>query len=207
MQLLGHGSIILVIALFLLPSYAQAIPTKNQTLKSETSQAENPYIKIQASISHLKSRLYKNKSSLQQAYYDFERFEMKLASLTGFATKRGRLAWPAAGQYQKSFNKRADTGGVYIITAREEAVKAPHHGKIIFSDWLTGFGLLTIIEHRGGYMTLYGNNSMLLKRSGEYVREGETIAITGYGSRGHGLYFEIRKNGISINPKVWLSGS
>ena len=209
MQLLNHGSIVFIAILFLSLPYAQAISTKNQSIKSETDQAENLYIKIQASINNLKSRLQENTSSLQQAYDDFEHFEMKIASLTGFATKRGQLAWPAVGkatrQYQKSSSQQTHRDGIYITTASEATVKASHYGKIIFSEWLTGFGLLTIIEHQGGYMTLYGNNSMLLKHAGEYVREGEAIAMTGYGSRGHGLYFEIRKNGISVNPKTWLS--
>ena len=76
-----------------------------------------------------------------------------------------------------------------------------------FSDWLRGFGLLVIIDHGGGYMSLYGHNESLYKDAGEWVGSGEIIATVGEsgGQSNSGLYFEIRKNGKPQNPRSWLA--
>ena len=77
----------------------------------------------------------------------------------------------------------------------------------MFSDWMRGFGLLTIIDHGDSYYTLYGHNESLLKEAGDWVESGEAIAYAGTsgGQEESGLYFEIRKNGKPINPKHWCT--
>ncbi len=124
---------------------------------------------------------------------------------------RGRLAWPLA---DASFLSRYDSlkeggiqrwDGVVLETEEGAAVRAVHHGRVAYADWLRGFGLLLIIEHDKDYMTLYGHNQTLLKERGEWVAAGETIALSG-SSGGHlspGLYFAIRYRGRPLNPEQW----
>ena len=84
-------------------------------------------------------------------------------------------------------------------------VRSIYNGRVVFADWMRGFGLLVIVDHGGGYMSLYGHNESLYKEVGDTVRKGETIATVGdSGGRGRaGLYFEIRHNGVPDNPVAW----
>jgi len=86
-------------------------------------------------------------------------------------------------------------------------VRAVYHGRIAFADWLSGLGLLVIVDHGGGYMSLYGHNEALLKESGEWVGPGEPIAQVGDtgGQARAGLYFEIRLNGEPVDPNPWIA--
>ena len=92
---------------------------------------------------------------------------------------------------------RAETGS---------PVKAVHRGRVVFSDWLRGFGLLTILDHGDGYMTLYGHAEVLAKRPGDMVESGEVIARAGQsgGIRTSGIYFEIRRHGNATDPLHWV---
>jgi septal ring factor EnvC (AmiA/AmiB activator) len=86
-------------------------------------------------------------------------------------------------------------------------VVAVHRGRVAFADWLTGLGLLVIVDHGGGYMSLYGHNEALLKEPGDWVEPGEPIAQVGDtgGQARPGLYFEIRSNGEPVNPNAWMA--
>lgn len=86
-----------------------------------------------------------------------------------------------------------------------QQVKAIYNGTVLFSDWLQGYGLVTIINHGKGYMSLYGHNQTLLKNVGDYVERGEPISLIGQsgGQSQPGLYFEIRHAGQALNPKLW----
>ncbi len=126
-----------------------------------------------------------------------------------FASLKGRLPWPASGYLSKSFGS-AKTGGVswdgVFITAPEgREVRAIHHGRVAYSDWLRGYGLLMIIDHGDGFMTLYGHNQSLFKEVDEWIDAGEPIALMGNsgGQKYSGLYFSIRKDGKPTNPKKW----
>ncbi len=128
-----------------------------------------------------------------------------------FAGQTGRLQWPADGPLLKKFGQsRADGSlrwnGVLLGAAAGSEVRAVYHGRVVFSDWLGGMGLLTIIEHDGGYMSLYGHNQDLLKEVGEWVAPGEAIAHVGDsgGQANAGLYFEIRKDGRPVDPRSWV---
>ena len=81
-----------------------------------------------------------------------------------------------------------------------------HRGKVVFAEWLRGFGLLTIVDHGDGYMSLYGYADVLLKRPGDWVESGEPIANSGRsgGQTADGVYFEIRKSGKAVDPGKWL---
>jgi len=97
--------------------------------------------------------------------------------------------------------------GIFISADIGSEVKAIFSGRVIFSDWLKGQGLLIIIDHGNGYMSLYGQNRNLLKTTGSWVEAGEIISYAGNsgGKKTNGLYFELRKDGVPINPSIWCS--
>jgi septal ring factor EnvC (AmiA/AmiB activator) len=130
-----------------------------------------------------------------------------------FAQRRGQLQWPTSGRVSERFGKRRKEGklkwqGVMIDAPEGTEVRAISHGRVAFSDWLRGFGLLTIIDHGDGYMSLYGGNQSLFKEVGDWVDEGEIIASVGNsgGRKDTALYFEIRHNGKPTNPLKWCRG-
>ena len=99
--------------------------------------------------------------------------------------------------------------GLDRSAARDDAgmpVRAVYYGRVAFSDWLPGLGLLVIVDHGDGYMSLYGNNEALLKESGEWVEPGEALAQVGDsgGLAEPALYFEIRHNGEPVDPRQWV---
>lgn len=128
-----------------------------------------------------------------------------------FAKRKGKLPWPVRGQLSQYFGatRTADiTWNGWLLKAKEGTdVQAIHHGRIVFSDYLRGHGLLVIVDHGDGYMSLYAHNQVLLKVTGDWIQAGEPIAKVGNsgGQRDHALYFEIRHNGRPTNPKYWLT--
>jgi septal ring factor EnvC (AmiA/AmiB activator) len=118
---------------------------------------------------------------------------------------------PVRGKLIADFGRpRADGllhwDGLMLAAPAGTEVKAVRGGRVIYADWLPGMGLLLIVDHGKGYMTLYGHNQELLRRSGERVRQGEVIAHVGdSGGQGTpGLYFELRRNGKPVNPRAWI---
>ena len=127
-----------------------------------------------------------------------------------FARLQGKLSWPLQGKVVADYGSRRNRGlqwkGVMLDGRSEAEVHAISHGRVAFSDWLRGYGLLTIIDHGDGYMSLYGQNQSLYKRTGDWVERGEVIAKSGESSTGSGrLYFEIRHHGKPVNPTRWCS--
>jgi len=128
-----------------------------------------------------------------------------------FAARKGKLGWPTQGTLQNQFGESRADGrlkwqGSYIVTEPGAIIRAVHRGEVIFAEWLRGFGLLTIVDHSNGYLSLYGYADVLLKEPGDRVESGEQIANSGRsgGQDSDGLYFEIRKDGSPINPSQWL---
>jgi len=129
-----------------------------------------------------------------------------------FSSLRNKLPWPAQGKVTSRFGDKYADGklsrnGLLIQTGEEAEVKAIHYGRIVFANWLRGFGLITIIDHGDGYMTLYGHSSSLFTSPGDWVAAGEAIALAGRtgGTESPALYFEVRHNGKPDNPGRWLS--
>ncbi|MDR9437313.1 MAG: peptidoglycan DD-metalloendopeptidase family protein [Thiohalophilus sp.] len=160
------------------------------------------------------SRLREDEKQLQQLLQGLNRELGDL--LTGkdsqkrFAELRGRLTWPARGNVQKLFGQSRNAGklrwnGVLIGESAGNTVYAVAPGRVAYADWLRGYGLLMIIDHGDGYMSLYGHNQGLLKEVGDWVEAEEPIAEVGSsGGRDEaGLYFEIRHNGKPTNPASW----
>ena len=139
--------------------------------------------------------------------------EVADASFVGrsFQTLRGRLKLPARGELGGRFGAPRELGGVtwkglFIKAGAGQPVKAVADGRVIFADWLRGFGNLLILDHGNGYMSLYGNNESLLKQLGDNVPSGETIASVGStgGAAESGVYFELRLDGKPFDPMKWV---
>ncbi len=128
-----------------------------------------------------------------------------------FAAQKGRLEWPARGRLARDFGDRRGEGprstGVLIDVPRGTEVTAVWSGRVAYADWLPGLGLLLIVEHDDGYLSLYGHNEVLFKTVGDWVRAGEVIASSGDtgGRERAGLYFEIRKGRKAENPRPWFA--
>lgn len=129
---------------------------------------------------------------------------------TPFGRLRGKLAWPVQGRLAASFGEERASGvrweGVVVATEREAPVRAVAAGRVVFADWLPGLGLLTILDHGSGYLSLYGYNASLSRTVGTQVQAGEVIAAAGdTGGRSRPeLYFEIRQAGKPVNPQPWF---
>lgn len=127
-----------------------------------------------------------------------------------FATRRGQLGRPLAGSVLTAFGGRLPDGrtsdGLLIAGTAGAEVRAAAPGRVAYSDWLKGYGLLVILDHGDGWMSLYAFNDALLKDVGDWVRGGEPLATVGSsGGQGRpGLYFELRRNGQPQDPKPWL---
>jgi murein hydrolase activator len=130
-----------------------------------------------------------------------------------FGKLRGRLSWPVAGKLETGYGDIIAGGlrsnGIEIAADRGATVRAVHEGRVIFADWLSGRGLLIILDHGNGYLSLYGHNEQLFKQAGATVQAGEAIATAGdSGGRARpGLYFEIRRAGKPVNPSGWFKSS
>ena len=157
------------------------------------------------------TRLRENERELQAL---LQKLKAMAAPPSGppFDSLRGKLAWPARGRLLKQFGNPKKAGlkwrGVLIEAEPGSRVNAVSGGKIIFADRFRNLGLLLIIDHGDGFLSLYGHNRDLLKTTGEQVQTGEQIATVGDsgGQRDTALYFEIRKGKQPLNPAEWCRG-
>jgi murein hydrolase activator len=139
-----------------------------------------------------------------------EKFPGSVDTATAFGRQRGKLAWPVAGRLVARFGEERVGGvkwdGVLVATERGNPVKAVSDGRVVYADWLPGLGLLTIVDHGEGYLSLYGHNDRLYKAVGERVGAGEPVAAAGDsgGRTRPELYFEIRKSGRPVDPRPWF---
>jgi murein hydrolase activator len=128
-----------------------------------------------------------------------------------FSRLKGKLAWPVTGRLAGEYGQPREGGtikwnGVLIEASQGAPVRAIYRGRVAFADWLPGLGLLLVLDHGDGYMSLYGHNQSLLKEPGEWVSPGEAIAQVGDtgGQPRPALYFEIRAQGEPVNPHEWI---
>jgi len=135
-----------------------------------------------------------------------------LRGVSSFSALKGRLRLPVTGELVNQFGgPRADTGlswkGLFIAANQGQEVKAVAAGRVVFADWLRGFGNLMILDHGSGYMSLYGNNEALLRQVGDTVKAGDPIAAVGAsgGNSETGLYFELRFQGKPFDPLTWAN--
>ncbi|MBO6851938.1 MAG: peptidoglycan DD-metalloendopeptidase family protein [Marinobacter sp.] len=180
--------------------------------------------KRQQTLAALNSEISDRKGERQELEADRERLEQLLreveeaiASIPSpneskpFKSLRNKLPWPAKGKVFSNFGDRYADGklrrnGLMMNTAEDADIRAIHYGRVVFANWLRGFGLMTIVDHGDGYMTLYGHSSSLFTSPGDWVDAGEAIAAAGRtgGTEDPALYFEIRHNGKPVNPRGWL---
>lgn len=191
---------------------------EQQSLAAVRAERGTALARIQAEIAAKDSALQRLREDEREVARLLDRLRAVLADIpeqpgqrTPFRGSRGKLSWPLEGRVSASFGSPRGLGdvrwsGVLIEAAEGRAVKAVSHGRVVFADWLRGLGLLMIIEHGDGYMTLYGYNEALFKEAGSWVDAGETIATVGAsgGRSSPGLYFEVRADGKAVDPVAWL---
>ena len=129
---------------------------------------------------------------------------------SSFAALKGKLNLPVRGDVTNRFgSSRSDTGvswkGLFIRAIEGAEVKSVASGRVVFADWLRGFGNLIIVDHGSGYMSLYGNNQSILKEVGDDVSAGDQIAAVGNsgGNESNGLYYELRRQSKPFDPLSW----
>jgi len=157
-----------------------------------------------------RERLRADRQRLENLLAELQRKALKLDGRT-FAQSQGKLPWPVNGRVVHGFgNSRAEGrmtwNGILVAAEAGTPFRAVQRGRIVFADWLRGFGLMTIIDHGSGYMTLYGQAEALTRKVGDTVEAGDVIGRAGRsgGQKDAGLYFEVRHNGRARDPSAWL---
>lgn len=187
---------------------------QQQSLKVNQIEREKTLLTMQNAIESEEAKIAQlqiNEKNLLEALTRAKQQVDKLdVSLNGLSDFKGRLLIPAEGNLRKMFGRfrqgQIKWKGVVIYGTAGNSVIAIHHAKVLYSDWLRGFGLVTVLDHGDGFMSLYGHNQALLKKAGEVVQAGEAIALLGQsgGQSRPNLYFEIRYKGKPVNPVNWL---
>jgi len=155
-------------------------------------------------------KLVAEENNLVAALQRIAALSQQSVELVGLKKLKKKLSWPIKARVKHSFGSRKQGylkwKGILFAAPVGRQVKAIHNGTVLFSDWLKGYGLVTVIDHGAGYMSLYGHNQALLKAVGDRVETGEPISLVGQsgGQAQSGLYFEIRRNGQAVNPKTWF---
>ncbi|MDH3588023.1 MAG: peptidoglycan DD-metalloendopeptidase family protein [Gammaproteobacteria bacterium] len=158
--------------------------------------------------------LQRQEEALVRLLQELERVlaEFPVESQRPFVELKGKLAWPAKGRLLGNFGRPRSGrsmkwNGVLIGAERGEHVRAIAHGRVAYADWLPGLGLLVVIEHGDGYLSLYGHNERLDKSAGDWVDAGEVVGTVGDsgGQPQPALYFEIRHKRTPVNPHHWFA--
>ncbi len=188
---------------------------EQETLKNQQQERRTVLAKIDLQLKDHNTRLAQLTRERQQLEAVINNLARSLQQLEipdnqPFAKQRGKLPWPLNGRVVHAFGARRAASlnwtGWLLHAAEGSPVNAVHHGRVVFSDYLRGQGLLLIIDHGEGYLSLYAHNQLLLKETGDWVKPGEVIAKTGAtgGLSRSALYFEIRLRGQPLDPKPWL---
>lgn len=209
----------------------QALLKHNELLKSQkekTRKRQKQRQQRQRLLAELSNKIKNQENTLSSLENSRSRIENLLKSLgelladiptspsekEPFVSRKGKLPWPVKGPFIGKFGQPKNYGdlkwnGVLIKAELGTPVRVVSHGRVAFSDWLQGFGFITIVDHGDGYMSLYGHNESLFKQTGDWVQAGEVIATAGDsgGQPRSGVYFEIRSRGKPVNPSRWCSNS
>lgn len=191
---------------------------RQQDLTSSRKEREQTLAALKTEIQSRRSERNELEADRKRLEKLLEEVQQAIASIPApnesqpFRSLKNKLPWPVEGKVASRFGDLYADGklrrnGILITTSDEAQVKAIHYGRVVFANWLRGFGLITIIDHGDGYMTLYGHSSSLFTSPGDWVAAGETIAVTGQtgGTEAPALYFEVRHNGKPDNPTRWLA--
>lgn len=171
---------------------SQTVAKLNQSLRSSQKQLEN-----------LDANRRQLTELLERLRFAADNPELLAEGESDFASLQGRLSWPVKGKVTKT----GQAPGVTIYAPEGRKVRAISQGRVVFSDWMRGFGLLIIIDHGNGFMSLYGHNQALFKQLGDWVEAGTAISTIGAsgGREQAGLYFEIRREAKPLDPRSWCS--
>lgn len=193
------------------------------TLEQQQAQLVTAQATREQAVAELNTSLDSKAAQLKQLEQDRKELESLLAALERalvdldvpadyqpFKSARGKMPWPLAGKRSNNFGRPRNEGkmrwqGVTIPAREGASVRAIHHGRVVYADWLRGLGLLLIIDHGDGYMSLYAHNQSLLREVGEWVTAGTPVSTVGNsgGQEQSALYFEIRHQGKPTNPSQW----
>lgn len=167
---------------------------------------ENRLSKLVAKLSKMLTR-QKNKGIFSNDKLPDDRFDGQ-----PFEQLKGKLTLPVMGEVVNKFGSARPEStvhwrGLLLRAASGQPVKSVAAGRVVFADWLRGFGNLLIIDHGKGYMSLYGNNETLYKQAGDILRGGDTVAAVGNsgGNENSGVYFELRHRGEPLDPIKWIA--
>ena len=197
---------------------------KRSEVQAHASKLQQAQSARQQTLAKLNRSLDQRGDSLSQLKRDQQRLQKLLEDMrrslddipadlggTPFGKLTGKLPWPVAGSIATGYNSQREGAlrwqGVILNAPAGTPVRAIHSGRVVFADWLRGYGLLTIVDHGHGYLTLYGYNQSLLREVGEWVSAGDSLALAGNSGGNHasGLYFEIRHRGEAVNPTRWCN--
>lgn len=201
------------------------LDAERQQLQQRKQQLVGARRSRQATLDELAAQLADKSGELRQLKSDRSRLQKlvdevgrAIASLVSpqnqqpFAKQRGRMQWPVEGRRANAYGRRRANGVTWKgVTIRADAgtpVRAIHRGRVVFSDYLRGQGMLMILDHGDGYMSLYAHNQSLTRSLGEWVERGDTVARVGNtgGLNRSGVYFEIRHRGQPQDPTIWCRG-
>ncbi len=205
----------------------QNLQSQRQQLALQSEQLNLARDDRALALENLRSDIANRNQELEQLQIDQAELESLIAEIAramegirsfddvpDFADSRGRLQNPLSGPLLSRFGSSYGGGslvrqGIVIGASPGSAVRAVHPGHVVFADWLRGAGLLVIVDHGNGYMSLYGRNEALSASAGDWVDKGDMLATSGLGGENNtpGLYFEIRRNGQALDPADWLPDS
>ncbi len=203
-----------------LKQHHQTLEAKRQDLLNRFADRQRTLNKLDATLSSKDAQL----AALEKDRKNLEDLLQRVVMVTGdlsvavsnrpFKELKGKLLWPAKGKLLNRYGSSRVAGkirwqGVTIGANEGTPVHAVHHGRVVFSDYLRGQGLLIIIDHGDGFLSLYAHNQTLYKDIGDWVSAGEQIAAVGLsgGQKRAALYFELRYQGKPTDPQAWLKKS
>jgi septal ring factor EnvC (AmiA/AmiB activator) len=185
-------------------------------MTGQRNQRQTVIVKLSSQIDTGETRLEELQRDRQDLEALLERLSDVLADIpsdlgqqNGLVDLKGKMSLPVKGRVRHAFGQTRTAGlrwqGWQIGADTGSEVKTIAYGRVAYSDWLRGYGLLMIIDHGDGFMSLYANNESLLREVGDWVESGSGISTVGSSPfNGDGLYFEIRKDGKAVDPAVWL---
>ena len=198
----------------------QQLETELSALQQQQQQLSEARTSQQASVNELQallkqqgnqlSYLRQNETTLQNTINELRRLAERNRDLSGLTAGRGKYPWPLRGRVLQRFGQSRQGGlasrGILIQGVSGANVQSIADGRVIYADWLKGYGWVIVVDHGKGFMSLYGHNQSLLKQPGDNVRAGDAVAQVGAsgGQADPALYFEIREKGEAVNPLNWL---
>ena len=195
----------------------EAVNRQQQKLRGARDERQRALERLTARLGEREQELEslkEDEARLEQLLRDMDRALSDIpANPSGapFGQLAGQLPWPISGDIKISFGSRREAGlrwnGVLIAADAGAPVRAIHPGRVVFSDWLRGYGLMTIVDHGNRYLSLYGHNQSLLRDVGDWVSTGDTLALAGDsgGQQTSGIYFELRHDGKPVDPGRWCN--